>query len=271
MITIFNGRERKLGGSTTNIFAQINVEFRQHLHHLKGAPLGVFLAISLHANANGWAWPTRELLARETGYGVQTISIALARLCEIEINGQRLLLKYQPRTGIAGTWESNNYLIFPSPTEVRAYGKGAQMELLLPPCTGFPYTADPSTVQPSTVQPATVQPATEKPYTKENHLKGEPKDKEETEEKPDTAPLLGFCLIHGVQMKLWEKAGDSWYSHQLDDGNWCKGNGRSPITEIDVFPCACGLYIIKSEACDHGCYHCCTECWEPQVSREPIE
>ena len=32
-----------------------------------------------------------------------------------------------------------------------------------------------------------------------------------------------WCKIHKVTMKKWQKEGRSWYSHQAQDGTWCKG------------------------------------------------
>jgi hypothetical protein len=32
----------------------------------------------------------------------------------------------------------------------------------------------------------------------------------------------GFCAVHGLQMKITTKNGQSWYSHKTPDG-WCKG------------------------------------------------
>jgi hypothetical protein len=58
MISFFNGRTRSLGGQSTAVFAKVDVAFRDYLHLLKGAHLGVFLAIALHCNEEGWAWPT---------------------------------------------------------------------------------------------------------------------------------------------------------------------------------------------------------------------
>ncbi len=96
MITIFNGRRRTLGeGPSPAVFAQIDLEMRQYLHLLKGAPLAVLLAIALHADENGWAWPSYRVLAEETGYSEDTIREALAYLCGLEINGRRVLLRYQ--------------------------------------------------------------------------------------------------------------------------------------------------------------------------------
>jgi hypothetical protein len=42
---------------------------------------------------------------------------------------------------------------------------------------------------------------------------------------PTQGPGLGqgWCAKHGVQMKLTQKDGRSWYSHKTADGSWCKG------------------------------------------------
>ena len=133
MISIFNGRERALAANTTHIFAQVSVDFRQHLHHLKGAKLAVFLAIALHADQNGWAYPSRATLARETGYNPDTITSALAALCQTTINGHRLLLKYQPQA-VMGQFSSNHYLIFPTDEEI------AQFEATQPTLSVLPLT-----------------------------------------------------------------------------------------------------------------------------------
>ena len=69
MIQIFNGRSRALGQDAQDaVYLQVAVALRQHLHHFKGARLGVFMAIALHSNADGWAWPSMAVLKAETGY-----------------------------------------------------------------------------------------------------------------------------------------------------------------------------------------------------------
>jgi hypothetical protein len=133
MISFFNGRTRSLGGETTEVFAKVDVSFRDYLHLLKGAHLGVFLVIALHSNEEGWAWPSYSTLARETGYSEDTIRRALAYLCKLEIDGHRILLRYQPKTD-DGTFQSNRYLLFPSSEEVAQYkGKGDVTAHRLPP------------------------------------------------------------------------------------------------------------------------------------------
>ncbi|GAB4557217.1 MAG: hypothetical protein Kow0047_01390 [Anaerolineae bacterium] len=120
MITVFNGRQRTLGKQSGIVWAQIDVSFRSYLVQLKGAKLAVFLAIALHADDEGWAWPSYKVLQDETGYNAHTIARALDELCQIKIQGHRLLLRYQP-TRPDGTFGNNRYLIFPSPDEVARY------------------------------------------------------------------------------------------------------------------------------------------------------
>ena len=207
MISIFNGRTRTLGGSTSEIYAQVSVDFRKYLHYLKGAKLGVFLAISLHTDADGWAWPSRDLLAWETGYTVTTISRTLTELCKITINGQRLLLRRQIPSP-DGTFGSNHYLIFPSPAECARFESSRPS----PPCIKKPYTD----------KPHTDKPHTENRHTKENQPKVEtrPKNSQKDEEEP-----VVICPIHKVPMRLCEAndgTEDTWYAHKLRDGTWCK-------------------------------------------------
>ncbi len=48
-----------------------------------------------------------------------------------------------------------------------------------------------------------------------------------------TAPVLdggqpdpAWCAIHNVAMKRRERDGEVWYSHKLDDGNYCNGKAK---------------------------------------------
>lgn len=125
MITIFNGKMRRLGqGGSAAVYAQIDLEMRNYLHLLKGARLAILLAIALHADEDGWAWPSYSTLQRETGYSIHAIQDALEYLCKLEINDQRVLLRYQP-VGEEGRFQSNRYLIFPSSEEITQYeGQG---------------------------------------------------------------------------------------------------------------------------------------------------
>jgi len=40
---------------------------------------------------------------------------------------------------------------------------------------------------------------------------------------PTTGQEKGWCPIHAVQMKLQQKGEQSWYSHWLESGKFCKG------------------------------------------------
>src|SRR6266487_1989519 len=166
MIQIFNGRSRGLGlDGQGAVYLQVSVTLRQHLHHFKGARLGVFMAIALHSNADGWAWPSMAVLKAETGYNIQTISQALSDLCAVCINGQRVLLAVQDRAP-HGTFATNRYLLFPSAAEVAQY-EGADGPLpILPdtPCA-TPAANAPATARPDTAAPLPHQPSVEKPST----------------------------------------------------------------------------------------------------------
>ena len=182
VISIFNGRKRTLGGQTSSVHIQVSINFRDYLHTLKGAPLAVFLSIALHSDEEGWSWPSRALIARETGYNTNTISQALSELCQTRIEDHRILLRYQPQAG-NGNFKTNRYLIFPSPNEIAQY-EHHQPEMLLP-CTAAPCTENPYTVKPCTVEPYTGN-----LHTNHNHIEQEPVREEETtdfsEEEPTT-------------------------------------------------------------------------------------
>lgn len=119
MISIFNGRSRTLGqDDRQEYYVQVSVEFRRHLHRLKGAKLAVFMCISLHTDKNGWSRPSIPTIAKETGYSEDTVFDALKELEALVIEGYRILYRLQPRLQ-KGLFQSNRYLIFPSPQELR--------------------------------------------------------------------------------------------------------------------------------------------------------
>ena len=171
MISFFNGRTRSLGGETSEVFAKMDVAFRGYLHLLKGAHLGVFLAIALPGNEDGWAWPSYATMARETGYSEDTIRRALAHLCKLEINGHRVLLRYQPK-GQEGTFQSNRYLLFPSAEEVARYEGRGVAHLGAETGGGFNDRGGKTPPRP----PWWEKPSSENPTTKKNHDKPEDDD-----------------------------------------------------------------------------------------------
>lgn len=188
MFRIFNGEWRGLDGSDKAIWGQFDVEFRRQLHHFKGANLAVFLAITLHCNEEGWAWPGAQLLAQETGYNISTVRKAIRELCKLRIDGRRVLAKYQPRKiasdneeSEAGKFATNHYLIFPSDEEAAACEtKGVR----------------PGAHLPLVEKPLTANRLSEKPLTKEEPvLKEEPKPfSKKQEPSPSSPDYLDLCL-----------------------------------------------------------------------------
>lgn len=198
MISIFNGRKRSLGDTHAEVFAQLSVEFRQHLYLFKGARLHVFLCVALHADDKGWAYPTIEAcIRRETGYNRETIILALNELCQLTIEGHRVLLAYQP-INPDGTFQPNQYLIFPTPKEVAKYEtnnsrRRQPRDAKLP----SPSAENPNSAEPSLEKPNSVKPNSENPHSKKNQPKPEPSEAEPTNPDDDDA-LWARQIIHEV-------------------------------------------------------------------------
>jgi len=197
MIQIFNGRTRGLGqDAQQSVYLQVSVQMRQHLHHFKGARLGVFLAIALHSNADGWAWPSMAVLRAETGYNVQTIAQALRDLCALTIDGQPVLLAVQDRAA-GGTFATNRYLLFPSDADVARYAGEADDPQAAPPLD-VPQTAAPSSEKPFTEKPSTVAPDTVRPSSEKAHERRTMRNKNHGKQAPGSvrAPRLTTAPVH---------------------------------------------------------------------------
>jgi hypothetical protein len=183
MITFFNGRTRTLGGEASEVFAKVDVAFRDYIHLFKGANLAVFLAIALHADGDGWAWPSYPTLACETGYSEGTIRRALAHLCKLEINGHRVLLRYQPKAH-GGTFESNRYLLFPSSEEVAQHEGRGITHLGAGTGGGFDDRGDKTTPR----SPWCEKPSSQNDTTNKNQSEQEKKERKEGTPAPADAP-----------------------------------------------------------------------------------
>jgi len=196
MISIFNGRKRSLGDAQTSVFAQLSVEFRHHLHKFKGARLHVFLCVALHADDKGWAYPTLEAcIRRETGYNRETIIHALNELCQLTIEGHRVLLAHQPTNG-DGTFRPNQYLIFPTAEEVAQYETN-NSHRRQPRDSKPPSAGNPDSVRPSAGFPNTVKPNSGNPHSKKNHSEPEPAEGKPIKPDDDDAPWARQ-IIHEV-------------------------------------------------------------------------
>ena len=115
-ISIFKGRERIIswGGEQTvldRVYVQLETAFREkQLAQLRGAgKLAVFLCLALHINEEGLCWPSVELIAKETGYGKDTVFAALKSLEKMGFIARK---KRRDEGGKKLT--TNLYQIFPS-------------------------------------------------------------------------------------------------------------------------------------------------------------
>ena len=203
MIRFCNKRSRSLDGSkSSGVYVQVEVTLRDHLAKFKGARLGVFLAIALHSDEDGWSKPGIDLISRETGYNRDTISAAITELDQLTIEGHRVMLVYQ--TSIQGRFFRNKYLIFPTPEEAEMLAKAKPRKrtrkrtrkqkppiLQNSPSLGFPDTEKPDTekLEPEKPEPEKPEPEKptheEEPVFKKNHDREKPPlEKNHEEEQP---------------------------------------------------------------------------------------
>ncbi len=74
-------------------------------NRLKAREIRVLHCISCHAGTDGSAWPSQELIARETDLARQTVTLAIKQLLELEY----LVLVSKERRH--GRWASNSYRV----------------------------------------------------------------------------------------------------------------------------------------------------------------
>jgi hypothetical protein len=118
MIKVFDGEWRGLGENSKQKGAIISFEFRNYLHHFKGASLHVFMSICLHVDRDGYCYPSYDTIQKETGYGRGTVAKAIAELCDMEIEGHKVLMKWRERDDDGKFTGSNRYRIFPTADEL---------------------------------------------------------------------------------------------------------------------------------------------------------
>lgn len=166
MFKVFSGSWRGIGAGNSPevLFMQIGFEFRQHLHYFKGASLGVFLCIVLHANPQGESFPSYEQIRAETGINPDTIGRALDHLNSLVIDGQRVLLRYRVRDEKNRFVGGNRYVVFPTPEQVAQYE-------IKPEEAGQTENQE-KTESPADPEPPAEKPPTENPYVDEkSHLR----------------------------------------------------------------------------------------------------
>jgi len=250
MISIFNGRERTLGGETSKVYAQVGVGFRDHLHNFKGAKLGVFLAISLHANKGGWAWPSVSLLSKETGYNAGTINKALKELCALTIKGERVLLKWQPKQKDSGQFHSNHYLLFPSASEVAEYRTKGMRNTVnnLPSVENTETGFSPDKVEPSLEVEPTKHVATATPAQNDT-------DPHHCENGCSNCGAPSQVLVDGLCSRCREDVlpgANATATPAPDDAT-----DETPLTHYERRCQGCGIHGTREEIDDGGlCYEC---------------
>lgn len=99
-IATYKRVERNPGGETKDFYIQFMSKFRDYVHLFSNGknsnPLTVFIVLALHQNDNGWAWPLRTTIQKETGLRTNNaVAEALSHLRTITIDGQPILRQYR--------------------------------------------------------------------------------------------------------------------------------------------------------------------------------
>jgi hypothetical protein len=97
-------------------FVQVDVHLRQVLHLFRARrnsdAFVVFICLALHTDKNGWCFPSRKLLMRETGLSKDGVTTALRQLREMRIEGEPVLGVYRRQK--RGKFGGNVYWLFPA-------------------------------------------------------------------------------------------------------------------------------------------------------------
>ena len=142
-ITVSFGREGRMNRDKevqNNVFIKFDVNFREkQLAELKGAPLSVFICLTLHMNEDGECWLSNDRIMVETGYGEEAIKNAKEFLAGKgylqQADQQRwteeLVEKRFPKNAEQkkkeinyGTWAPAGYKLFPETTGRGLTGDG---------------------------------------------------------------------------------------------------------------------------------------------------
>jgi hypothetical protein len=193
VISIFNGRNLSADGATDDVYVKVSVAMREHLHEFNTGknlnPLGVFLAIALHADAWGWCWPSRRLLKKETGVTTDNaMSSALAHLRAMRIGGARTLAMYRERDPETQQWGYTCYRIFPDAwgaleADPLEHAPAHLQHLTLYDLRAASSESDPVTDIPYVGSPQAANPHLETSEQKKIHREQKPTSKENQEKK----------------------------------------------------------------------------------------
>ena len=134
MFRIFNGGWRGVDGvQESTIYIQLEVKMREHIIDFEGSNnFVVFQLLLFHSDSAGRSYPSEALLMRESGLGNETLYKCLKALKRIQINGRRILLRYQPVEN--GRKQRAVNIVFPSDAELGEFGPmelpGSGVEIL---------------------------------------------------------------------------------------------------------------------------------------------
>jgi hypothetical protein len=179
MISIFNGRRHSLGREAkSEVYIQVDVNFREKLRHFKGSELLVFFAIALRIDQDRIAFPGYDQLMEDTGLSRPAIARAVKGLAQKRIDGHRVLSYYRERDERNLLTGSNIYTVFPDPSE-----------------SNDSYTLDDS----EQISESNVFRTFENPNVRKTLLEEEPSFKEETSLKKKQRASLSQSTFAGME------------------------------------------------------------------------
>ncbi len=188
LITIFNGRKRGLGQNKDDMYMQVSVHLREHLHLLKGAKLAVFLSIALRTDEHGWTSVQVSQISQDTGLkDKKTIEEALNELCNLVIDGHRVLLRERR------LFLGNRYLIFPSIEEISMYESDDSSRGEKPPMTRG--------------EKPPMTRGEKPPMTYKDNTKKDSEDTHTQETREETAPENSVCVSENSAENSARKSG----------------------------------------------------------------
>lgn len=118
---IFNGISRGIGNKPTKeVYLKVGVDFRNYLHHFKGAKLAIFMAICLHMDEHGRSFPSYDTLMELTGLNRSTVAKAIKELQTTLIDGQPVLGVSRERDKLGRLKGNNHYCLFPTDEEAQS-------------------------------------------------------------------------------------------------------------------------------------------------------
>ena len=199
MISIFNGSRRGLGKESPDVFIKLDVKLRDYINLFTNSTFKVFMTIALHANQDGFAYPSIQTLMKETGIGEEAIYSAVKQLLSMEINNERLIAKIAIKDN-KGKRANNIYLLLPNREDFKKIADRTlyldfskyfpnSPEIYHIYWEGTPYTDEPYPVQPSMDEPSMVEPSADEPSAAEPGIKKKQIINKKQKEKEETTKL----------------------------------------------------------------------------------